>query len=464
TEDSGLGHRGHSSGAVFFDYDRDGDLDLYLTNVGVYTTDEKGRGDYWIGLEDAFSGHRFPERFESSLLFENRGDLRFVDVTEERGLVDTGWTGDAAFADLNRDGWPDLYVPNMQGDDHYYENEEGERFEEVTDEYFPKTPWGTMGVDFFDSDGDGRLDLILTDMHSDMSEEIGPERERLKSRMQWSDEHLQGGDDNIFGNALYRQTEDGDFEEVSDEAGVETYWPWGVSTGDVDADGSLDVFITNSMNFPGRYQPNALLINDGTGTFHDRTFPLGVEPRRDDETHAPWFVMDCSGADRQRMHCQGRQGRYLILGTRGSRSSAFVDLEGDGDLDLVTNEFNTEPQVLVSDLAQRHEVRSLKVELTGTESNRDGLGARVELQAGDDVYTRYHDGKSGYLSQSSLPLYFGLGEHETVDEVTVEWPSGIQQTVPGPIESGTTLEVVEERPETGGAEAAEGDGNARNRR
>ncbi|MFW6175339.1 MAG: CRTAC1 family protein [Acidobacteriota bacterium] len=464
TEDSGLGHRGHSSGAVFFDYDRDGDLDLYLTNVGVYTTDEKGRGDYWIGLEDAFSGHRFPERFESSLLFENRGDLRFVDVTEERGLVDTGWTGDAAFADLNRDGWPDLYVPNMQGDDHYYENEEGERFEEVTDEYFPKTPWGTMGVDFFDSDGDGRLDLILTDMHSDMSEEIGPERERLKSRMQWSDEHLQGGDDNIFGNALYRQTEDGDFEEVSDEAGVETYWPWGVSTGDVDADGSLDVFITNSMNFPWRYQPNALLINDGTGTFHDRTFPLGVEPRRDDETHAPWFVMDCSGADRQRMHCQGRQGRYLILGTRGSRSSAFVDLEGDGDLDLVTNEFNTEPQVLVSDLAQRHEVRSLKVELTGTESNRDGLGARVELQAGDDVYTRYHDGKSGYLSQSSLPLYFGLGEHETVDEVTVEWPSGIQQTVPGPIESGTTLEVVEERPETGGAEAAEGDGNARNRR
>jgi hypothetical protein len=444
TEESGLGYKGHSSGALFFDYNRDGRLDLFLANVGRYTTSRIGRGGYYVGLEDAFSGHHFPDRFEPSRLFENRGGNHFVDVTEERGIVDNGWTGDADFADVNHDGWPDLYVLNMQGDDHYYENVEGKSFRERGAEVFPKTPWGAMGIDFFDSNGDGLLDLILTDMHSDMSEEIGPERETRKSRIQWSDEHLQGGENNLFGNALYRQTADGKFKEVSDEAGVETYWPWGLSTGDLDADGDLDVFVANSMSFPWRYEPNSLLINDGSGTFHDRAFPLGVEPRRDGLTHAPWFPVNCSEADRSRPVCKGKQGELEVMGTRGTRSSAFVDLDADGDLDIVTNEFNIEPQILVSDLAQHHEVEFLKIHLVGRASNRQGLGAMVRVRAGDHVTTEYNDGKSGYLSQSSMPLYFGLGTHDKVDEVTVEWPSGTVQTVPGPIAAGTTLEIVEE--------------------
>jgi hypothetical protein len=444
TGESGLGYKGHSSGAIFFDYNRDGLLDLFLTNIGRYTTSRVGRGGYFVGLEDAFSGHHHADRFEASILYENRGGNRFVDVTEERGILDTGWTGDAAFADLNRDGWPDVYVLNMQGDDHYYESVEGKRFRERGSELFPKTPWGSMGIDFFDSNGDGRLDLILTDMHSDMSEEVGPEREALKSRIQWTDEALQGGANNIFGNALYRQTEDGKFVEVSEEAGVETYWPWGLSTGDLDGDGDLDLFIANSMSFPWRYQPNSLLINDGSGTFHERAFVLGVEPRRDGLTRAPWFEVSCSGADRSYPLCKGKEGEFLVMGTRGTRSSAIFDLDADGDLDIVTNELNIEPQVLVSDLAQRREVHYLKVELVGKKSNRDGLGAWVRVKAGDDLYTEYHDGKSGYLSQSSLPLYFGLGGHEAADEVTVEWPSGRTQTVAGPIVSGTALEIVEE--------------------
>lgn len=447
TKESGLGFRGHSSGVVFFDYNRDGLLDLFLANVGRYTTSRIGRGGYYIGLEDAFSGHHFPDRFEPSRLFENRGGNHFVDVTEERNIVDNSWTGDAAFADVNHDGWPDLYVLNMQGDDHYFENVEGKSFRDRTAELFPKTPWGAMGVDFFDSDGDGRLDLILTDMHSDMSEQIGPERETLKSRIQWSDEHLQGGANNIFGNALYRQTEDGKFVEVSDQAGVETYWPWGLSTGDVDADGDLDIFMADSMSFPWRYEPNSLLINDGSGTFHDRAFPLGIEPRRDGLTHAPWFDVNCSEADRSRPVCKGKEGPFKVMGTRGTRSSAFVDLDADGDLDIVTNEFNVEPQILVSDLAQRHHVNFLKVKLVGKKSNREGLGAMVRVHTGDKVETEYNDGKSGYLSQSDMPLYFGLGGNDKVDEVTVEWPSGTVQTVPGPIASGTTLEVVEKTSE-----------------
>ena len=118
TAASGLGYVGHSSGAVFFDYDRDGRLDLFLTNVGVYTTDEIG-GDgyrYYVGFEeDAFRGHLFPERTEQSLLFRNEGGNRFVDVSAATGLQDRRWSGDANLVDLNDDGWTDLYVLEHAG-------------------------------------------------------------------------------------------------------------------------------------------------------------------------------------------------------------------------------------------------------------------------------------------------------------------------------------------------------------
>jgi len=439
----GLDHAGHSSGAVFFDYNRDGLVDLYLANVGRYTMPEVGLGGYFLAFEDAFSGHLIPERTEPSILFENRGGNRFVDVSRERRLVDVGWSGDAAFADLNEDGFPDLYVPNMQGDDHYYENVEGLYFEEKRAELFPESPWGTMGIKFFDYDNDLRLDLLLTDMHSDMSEDIGPEREALKSRMQWTEEHLQGGGDNIFGNALWRNRGNDQFVEVSDAVGVESYWPWGVSVGDLNADGYEDVFITSSMNFPFRYQPNSLLINVGGEAFIDVAFVVGVEPRRDGRTHVPWFEIDCSGAEREHLACDGKQGVYTVMGTLGSRSSAFVDIDNDGDLDLVTNEFGSEPQLLISDLTERQEIHYLAVKLSGRRSNRDALGAQVTVYAGDDAYTRYHDGKSGYLSQSSQPLYFGLGDHQQVDRIEVRWPSGQTQTVEPPILLNRQLEIVE---------------------
>ena len=142
--------------------------------------------------------------------------------------------------------------------------------------------------------------------------------------------------------------------------------------------------------------------------------------------------------------CKGRGGKYAIWASVGSRSSAFFDLEGDGDLDIVTNEFNGPPLVLVSNLSDRKEIRYLEVRLVGTVSNRDALGATVRVWAGDQVYTRYNDGKSGYLSQSSKPLYFGLGEADAVSRVEVTWPSGRTQTISEGIQMNSLLEIVEE--------------------
>ena len=443
SKEAGVDYTGHSSGAVFFDYDNDGLLDLFVCNVGRYTNDEKGRGGAYVGLADAFSGHLHPDRSEASILYRNLGKNRFKDVSAEV-LRHTAWSGDASFADLNGDGWPDLYVLNMQGDDHYYENVKGEKFVEKTDQYFPKTPWGAMGIKFFDYDNDGRPDLLLTDMHSDMSEEIGPDREKLKSRMQWPDAFLQGGANNIFGNALYHNVGDGKFEEVSDRMGVENYWPWGPSVGDVNADGWDDIFIASSMNFPFRFGINSLLLNNRGEKFLDSEFLLGIEPRRGGRTHTAWFELDCSsGKDAEQQPCRGKTGKITVMATLGSRSAVLMDIDGDGDLDIVTNEFNAAPQVLVSDLAQKKKIHFLKVRLSGTVSNRDGLGATVRVRAGGRLFTKWNDGKSGYLSQSALPLYFGLGDATAIEGVEVDWPSGRKQVVAGGWRMNSTLRITE---------------------
>ena len=458
TAAAGVGRGGHSSAAVFFDYDRDGLLDLFVCNVGIYTgekrltgsTDamhpEKGqRYSYWEAYSDAFAGHLKPERTERSILYRNLGNGRFADVTTETGLVDTSWSGAASPIDANGDGWTDLYILNMQGHDEYFENDGGRRFVLKSRDVFPKTPWGAMSAKVFDYDNDGHLDLYVSDMHSDMSEDVGPFDEKLKSIMKFPSDFLRDGGMSIFGNAFYRNNGDGSYTEISDEIGAENYWPWGLSVGDVNADGFEDVFLASSMNYPFRYGVNSLLVNDLGNEFLDAEYVLGVEPRRDKLTAKPWFYVDCDQPENaENTHCKELTGELEVWAALGSRSSAIFDLDGDGDLDIVTNEFNAEPMVLVSDLSERKQIHYLEVKLTGETSNRSGIGAIVEVEAGSQSYKKVNDGQSGYLSQSDMPLYFGLGDAEKVDRIVVSWPSGTTQTLGGPIESNQLIEIAEE--------------------
>jgi hypothetical protein len=447
TKAAGLDLVSHSSGAVFFDYDNDGLLDLLVCNVGKYTSDKKGAQGQYVGLPDAFSGHLHPQRFEYPVLYKNLGHDRFKDVTAEVGLRPTGWCGDATFADLNSNGFPGLFILNMQGHDHYFENEGGKKFVDKTEQYFPKTPWGAMGVKFFDFDNDGRMDLIITDMHSDMSESVDPNREKLKSTMRWPDSFLQAShSDYIWGNALYHNLGNGKFEEVSDRLGVENYWPWGVSVGDLNADGWDDIFIASGMSFPFRYGINSMLLNNRGQKFLDSEFLVGIEPRKD--IYTPWFELDCSQKnlnDINQKVCAGRSGKITVMSPRSSRSSVMFDLDNDGDLDIVTNDFNSAPQVLISDLAQQKAINWLKVVLVGTRSNRNGLGATVRVQTSGQTYTKYNDGKSGYLSQSVLPLYFGLGDATKIDRVEVDWPSGQKQVVTSGLGENQILRITESK-------------------
>ena len=465
TKEAGVGYVGHSSGAVFFDYDGDGLVDLLVTNVGVYTTDVKGPGGYYVGFADAFHGHMHPERAEASILYHNLGGGHFKDVTRESGLVDLSWSGDATVIDANNDGRPDVYMLNMQGQNHLWLNEGAGHFRDATAKYFPKTPWGAMGAKVFDFNGDGKLDVFVTDMHSDMFKVFEPG--------DWADETKKSDpelmppdvvpvkDQSIWGNALFANRGNGaEYAEVSDSLGVETYWPWGPSVDDVNADGWDDILVIGSMNFPYPYSINSLFLNEGGKHFLPSEFTLGIEPRTGGVTEQPWFTVACGprGADAGTRNCEvcaqpnARElgcrrddaGNLTMWASRGSRSAVLLDIDGDGDLDIVTNEFNSRPQVLVSDLAAKHQINYLKITLRGTRTNREGLGAvvTVVLPSGRRV-VKVMDGKSGYLSQSDLPLYFGLGDADHAASLEVFWPSGHKQTIAGPIKARQTLDITE---------------------
>ncbi len=441
---SGLDYVGHSSSAVFFDYDHDGRLDLFLVNVGKYTTDTLSTGPdkYYIGFDDAFSGHLKPERTEPSLLFHNDGRNHFVDVSQRMGVQDTSWSGDAAAIDVNDDGWVDLYVLNMEGDDQYYENVGGTHFVKKSREVFPRTSWGAMGIKAFDYNNDGRLDIFITDMHSDMSDMTEPEHDHDKSTIKWPESFRGNGSTSIWGNSFFQKDGPDQFHEVSDALGLENYCPWGPSVGDLNADGYQDAFIASGMNYPFRYMVNSVKLNDAGKRFVDAEFTLGVEPRAGGVVQ-PWFELDAAGKDKGHPDAAGATGRVAVWAAKGTRSAAIFDVDGDGDLDIVTNEFNASPMVLISNLSDRTRVHYVQVKLTGTTSNRDGLGAIVQVTAGGRTYTQAMDGNSGYLSHSVMPLYFGLGAAGSVDRIEVRWPSGKKQTIAAPITINSTIQVQE---------------------
>lgn len=455
TKEAGVGAVAHSSGVQFFDFNNDGLLDLFVCNVGRYTTDEKGEGGYYIAARDAFRRYRNPDFNEQSLLYLNMGGGKFKEVSSEMNLKHSGWSGDASFCDVNRDGWPDLYVLSMSGEDKYYENDHGKGFVDKTAGVFGKTPWGSMGLKFFDFNQDGLMDLFVTDMHSDMTQVqikagaqdfsagFAKQKSEQWCSIEWSAEALRGASNSIFGNAFYQAGSDGKFTEVSDKIGAETYWPWGVTVADFNADGYEDAFITAGMGYPARYAINSLLLNESGRKFVDAEFVVGVEPPKDNRIEKVFFSIDPAGADKENPLAKFAKGKTNVIGSASSRSSVAFDVDGDGDLDIVTLDFNDRARVFVSNLSEKRPLRFLKVKLVGTVSNRDGLGATVKVRAGSKTFTRYHDGKSGYLGQSLIPLYFGLGGEAKVAGVDVLWPSGKKQTVENEVGINTLLTITE---------------------
>jgi enediyne biosynthesis protein E4 len=436
TAAAGVSHVGHSQTPVFFDYDNDGDLDLFLTNTAHWTKDvvDFANGNYYEGKESLADLMTSPK--EHNILYRNDGKGSFTEVTDAAGLRGRGWAGDVAVFDYDEDGYLDLFVPSMFGRGQLYRNSGHGTFTDVTAETLGKTSHGAIGTKVFDYDGDGRLDLFVVDMHSDMWTGIDAQQRSREAAKQYQhrrfltssgptvDESAPGfiesqrkefaahGEDYdamLFGNALYRNLGGGKFSETAVAAGLETFWPWGIATGDYDNDGDEDVFITAGMGYPFYYWPNALMMNDGDGTFRDRAATLGVEPP--------------AGGTTQERTISGRPA------VRSSRSAAVADFDGDGRLEIVTNNFNDRPYFFANRFPQRHYV---ELRLTGTKSNRDAIGALARLWAGSTVMVRQVSPAGGYLAQSSKVLHFGLGDRTSVDSIEIRWPRGIVQTLKNP--------------------------------
>jgi hypothetical protein len=429
TKRAGVAYDGHSSAATWFDRDGDGDLDLFLCNVGKFTTDTVSKEADWF-----FQGVMLPfgevsktpdarNAGEGCILYDNRGDGTFVDVTKAAGVSASEWNGDAAVADIDLDGDLDLYVSNMFGGNHLYRNQGDGTFEEITQSALGRTSWGGMGARFFDADGDEYPDLYVVDMHSDMW--LRPdERDRVREHSKFDTPAGSNAEDwkeitspeetrartVLFGNTFFRNRGDGTFEERSAAANLETWWPWGIAAGDFDDDGAEDVYLPSGMGYPFYFWPNAFLVNDGKGVFRECATETGL------------------GIPGKRRHVEGSSIRGVKI-ARSSRSAAVADLDSDGDLDLVVNNFNHEPYLYRNDSPPRHALRLL----LRNRAKGVAWGARVRVVTAGRTWSRQLANAQGYLTQSSEILHVGLGETASVDKVEVFWPgSRTPQVVSAP--------------------------------
>jgi len=375
TRSSGLfGRQGLSTSALWFDYDRDGYLDLFVCNYVRWSPEH----DVFCSLDGTHKSYCTPEAYrgDTCWLFHNRGNGTFEDVTATSGVFDSSSKSlGVAMLDYDQDGWPDLLVANDTQPNKLYRNLHNGKFKDVAVEAGlafsteGKARAG-MGVDVGDFDNSGQPGIAITNFDNEM---IG----------------------------LYHSVKAGVYDDVATAAGIggasKSTLGFGCIFLDVDLDGALDLAVANGhidetvRNIRGNVgyaQPPQLFLNQGSGRFREVAAEVGGEFEKP------------------------RVGRGL----------AYADFDRDGGLDILLTT-NNGPAALFRN-EQLAGNRSVRIELQGTQSNRDAIGGNVQIFASDLHQSRLVRGGSSYLSQSELPLTFGLAKRDRIDRVVIQWPSG----------------------------------------
>jgi enediyne biosynthesis protein E4 len=373
TRKSGLGGReGFSTSAVWFDYDRDGLLDLFVCNYVRWSPD----ADVTCSMDGKFRSYCTPEAYPGATawLFRNRGDGAFEDVTAKAGLLDSTSKslGVVAF-DHNGDGWPDLFIANDTQPNKLYRNNGDGSFQEIgvragvafSDDGRARAG---MGVDAADFDNTGVPGLVVTNFHNEM---VG----------------------------LYRNVGEGLYMDQApkSELGRETRRSLGFGCFffDADLDGMLDLLVVN-----GHIDE---LDRLNTGVSH---------------AQSPHLFLN-TGAGFRNIAQDAGSG---FVAPKIGRGAAFGDFDNDGDLDVLITTNGGPAYLYRNDHMARR--RSVRFKLEGTQSNRDAIGAAVRIAYGGETATRVVKSGGSYLSQSELPLTFGLGQRDRIDRAVVSWPNG----------------------------------------
>ena len=388
-----------SSMGAFFDYDRDGWLDVYIqTSLLDATRAPSGQRDH---------------------LFRNRRDGTFEDVTERAGILGETFAHAACVWDYDDDGWPDLYVANdFAAPDKLYRNTGDGTFQNVINSVVPHLPYSSMGVDLGDVDNDGRIDLLTTDMAATSHEKDQRGMAYSRNLRHVPTEDASPDAPQYSRNALFLNTGTGRCLEAAALAGLgATDWTWSVRFEDFDNDGRLDLHVTNGML--REFQNNDLLTRLVLAENPAEKIAIMRQSPELRETNLAY--RNDGGLKFSEV------GQAWGLNQHGiSFGAAYGDFDGDGDLDAVIANYADSPTVLRNDAQTGHRVT---LALRGTTSSRDGVGAKVRLQSAGGSQVRHLVLARGYLSTSEPILHFGLGDAAVIDELIIDWPSGHRQTL-----------------------------------
>ncbi|MDH4298701.1 MAG: VCBS repeat-containing protein, partial [Cyclobacteriaceae bacterium] len=401
--------------ASFFDYDRDGDLDLFIIS---------NPASFENSVNNIQPRKLNGEGVSTDILYRNNGNGTFTDVSKEAGVLAEGYSLGLAISDVNNDQWPDIYISNdfIGNDILYINNQDGTFTNRITD-YFKHTSFAGMGNDIADINNDGLVDVVELDMRPEdnlrqklIIPPTGYDKFQLSLRM--------GYEPQFTRNTLQLNQGGGKFSEISFLSGISsTDWSWSALLGDYDNDGDKDLYVTNGFLRD--------LGNMDYITYQNiYNTPLGtVQAKTDKKLNA---IKSLEGAVLKNYIFEN-QGDLLFsnqtaawgMGAKGiSHGAAYVDLDNDGDLDLVANNMNAEAYVYENKSNEIFNRTYLRISFTGSNQNRDGIGAKVTLYTGQQVQFAEHFLNRGFESTVDRVMHFGLDSVQVIDSLEVIWPDG----------------------------------------